>query len=67
MIVEDHQETKLLLDKIAFLESQLIQAEKREDWLKGQVEKAQETIKLLEYKKPPQKGLFGRLVGAIGK
>ena len=62
MIVEDNQETKLLLDKIAFLESQLIQAEKREDWLKGQVEKAQETIKLLEYKKPTPKGLFGRVI-----
>ena len=65
MIVEDNQETKLLLDKIAFLESQLIQAEKREDWLKGQVEKAQETIKLLEYKKPTPKGLFGRVISAI--
>ena len=65
VIVADNQETKLLLDKIAFLESQLIQAEKREDWLKGQVEKAQESIKLLEYKKPPQKGLFGRVISAI--
>ena len=55
----------ILLDKIAFLESQLIQAEKREDWLKGQVEKAQETIKLLEYKKPTPKGLFGRVISAI--
>lgn len=66
----DSQENKLLLDKIAFLESQLAQAEKREDWLKSQVEKAQETIQLLEHKKTasPQttkKGLFGRLIGAI--
>jgi hypothetical protein len=53
------------LDKIAFLESQLIQAEKREDWLKGQVEKAQETIKLIEYKKHPKKGLFSRVISAI--
>lgn len=63
--VVDTQETKLLLDKIAFLESQLRQAEKREDWLKGQVEKAQETIQLLEYKQPAKKGLFGRVIGAI--
>ena len=66
----DSQENKLLLDKIAFLESQLVQAEKREDWLKGQFEKAQETIQLLEHKKtasqqPSKKGLFGRLIGAI--
>jgi len=66
----DSQENKLLLDKIAFLESQLVQAEKREDWLKSQVEKAQETIQLLEHKKtaspqPSKKGLFGRLIGAI--
>lgn len=63
--VVDTQETKLLLEKIAFLESQLSQAEKREDWLKGQVEKAQETIQLLEYKQPAKKGLFGRVIGAI--
>ncbi len=63
--VVDTQETKLLLEKIAFLESQLSQAEKREDWLKGQVEKAQETIQLLEYKHPAKKGLFGRVIGAI--
>ena len=57
------------LVKIAFLESQLAQAEKREEWLKGQVETAQETIKLLEYKQPSaqpsKKGLLGRLLGAI--
>lgn len=65
VIAVDTQETKLLLDKIAFLESQLSQAEKREDWLKTQIEKAQETIKLLEYKQPAKKGLFGRVIGAI--
>jgi predicted transcriptional regulator len=63
--VADTQETKLLLDKISFLEAQLIQAETREDWLKGQVEKAQETIKLIEYKKHPKKGLFSRVISAI--
>jgi predicted transcriptional regulator len=65
----DSQENKLLLDKIAFLESQLAQAEKREEWLRGQVETAQETIKLLEHKQPSaqpsKKGLLGRLLGAI--
>jgi len=63
------QDNTLLLDKIAFLESQLAQAEKREEWLKGQVETAQETIKLLEHKQPSaqpsKKGLLGRLLGAI--
>ena len=66
--VESHDNT-LLLDKIAFLELQLAQAEKREEWLRGQVETAQETIKLLEHKQPSQqtskKGLLGRLLGAI--
>jgi hypothetical protein len=65
---ESHDNT-LLLDKIAFLESQLAQAEKREEWLRGQVETAQETIKLLEHKQPSaqpsKKGLLGRLLGAI--
>ena len=65
----DSQENKLLLDKIAFLESQLAQAEKREEWLKGQVETAQATIKLLEHKQPSaqpsKKSLLGRLLGAI--
>ena len=65
---ESHDNT-LLLDKIAFLESQLAQAKKREEWLMGQVETAQETIKLLEHKQPSaqpsKKGLLGRLLGAI--
>jgi predicted transcriptional regulator len=66
----DTQEKKLLLEKIALLESQLFKAEKMEEWLKGQFEKAQETIQLLEHKKaaspqPTKKGLFGRLIGAI--
>ncbi len=70
------QENALLLDKVAFLESQLVKAEEREErlriseeWLKGQVETAQATIKLLEHKQPSQqqtkKGLLGRLLGAI--
>ena len=37
-------ETDILREKIILLESQLAQAEKREEWLKVQVEKAQETI-----------------------
>ena len=63
--VIDTQETTLLLYKISVLESQLSQAAKREDWLKGQVEKAQETIQLLEHKPQTQKGLFNRVIGAI--
>lgn len=65
--VIDNTETAILKEKIAFLESQLAQAEKREEWLKGQVETAQETIKLLEHKQSPKKGLFGRLLGAINQ
>ncbi len=66
----DTQENRLLLEKIASLESQLVKAEKREDWLRERFEKAQETIQLLEHKKtaspqPTKKGLFGRLLGAI--
>ena len=65
----ESQENTLLIDKIAFLESQLAQAEKREEWLKGQVETAQATIKLLEHKQPSaqpsKKSLLGRLLGAI--
>lgn len=62
-----HAETAILKEKIAFLEAQLAQAEKREEWLKGQVETAQETIKLLDHKQLPKKGLFGRLLGAINQ
>ena len=43
---------------------QLAQAEKREEWLRGQVETAQETIKLLEHKQPsPQQAKKAYLVG----
>ena len=65
----ESQDNTLLIEKIAFLELQLAQAEKREEWLRGQVETAQETIKLLEHKQtsaqPGKKGLLGRLLGAI--
>ncbi len=66
----DTQENRMLLEKIASLEAQLVKAEKREDWLRERFEKAQETIQLLEHKKtasqqPSKKGLFGRLIGAI--
>lgn len=75
--VIDTTETAILKEKIAFLEAQLVKAEEREErlresekWLKGQVETAQETIKLLEYKQPSQqqpskRGLLGRVIGAI--
>ena len=62
----DDQEKSILLQKIAFLETQLSQAEKREEWLKGQVEKAQETIKLLEHKEAPAKGKQGLLRWLMG-
>ena len=74
--VIDTNETAILKEKIAFLEAQLVKAEEREErlreseeWLKRQVETAQETIKLLEHKQPSaqpsKKGLLGRLLGAI--
>jgi predicted nuclease with TOPRIM domain len=51
-------------------EKELLLQEK--EWLRGQVDKAQETIKLLEYRgqhgstnERPKKGLFGRLMGAV--
>jgi phage terminase small subunit len=65
----DSQEKTLLLEKIRLLESQLDDARERENWLKSQVETAQATIKLLEYRQPiqPEKrqGLFARVVKAI--
>jgi hypothetical protein len=47
------------------LEQQVQQASEREAWLKSQVEQAQTTIKLLEYRQPQKKGLFGRVLEAI--
>lgn len=65
----DSQEKALLLEKIRLLESQLDDARERESWLKSQVETAQTTIKLLEYRQPVQsekrQGLFARVVKAI--
>ena len=65
----DSQEKNLLLEKIRLLESQLDEAKERESWLKSQVETAQSTIKLLEYRQPAQpekrKGLLARVVKAI--
>lgn len=65
----DSQEKALLLEKIRLLESQLDDAKERESWLKSQVETAQTTIKLLEYRQPVQsekrQGLFARVVKAI--
>jgi len=65
----ESQEKALLLEKIRLLESQLNDAKERENWLKSQVETAQATIKLLEYRQPVQpekrQGLFARVVKAI--
>lgn len=65
----DSQEKALLLEKIRLLENQLDDAKQRESWLKSQVETAQATIKLLEYRQPTQpekrQGLFARVVKAI--
>ena len=61
----DFHEKQLLIDKIKMLEQQVQQASERESWLKSQVEQAQATIKLLEYKQPQKKGIFGRVLEAI--
>lgn len=62
----DSQEKTLLLEKIRLLEGQLGEARERETWLKSQVETAQATIKLLEYREPlKKKGLLARVVKAI--
>ena len=65
----DNQEKALLLEKIRLLENQLDDAKQRESWLKSQVETAQATIKLLEYRQPirqeKRQGLFARVVKAI--
>lgn len=59
------------------LQQERAKAEEREEWLKGQVEAAQQTIKLLEHQRPaptppatnpqarPKRGLLGRLIGAV--
>lgn len=61
----DLYEKQLLMDKIKMLEQQVQHANEREAWLKSQIEQAQATIKLLEYKQPQKKGLFGRVLEAI--
>lgn len=57
------------------LQQERAKAEEREEWLKGQVEAAQQTIKLLEHQRQatpgttqqtrPKRGLLGRLIGAV--
>jgi predicted transcriptional regulator len=61
----ESQEKQLLLDKIKMLEQTVQQSHERETWLKSQVEIAQTTIKLLEYKQPQKKGIFSRVLDAI--
>lgn len=58
------EKTLLLREKEAIVQEK--------EWLRTQVDKAQETIKLLEYRghqasahDKPKKGLFGRLIGAV--
>ncbi len=55
---------------VAFQEKTLLLQEK--EWLRAQVDKAHEVIKLLEYRghqappdDKPKKSLFGRLIGAV--
>lgn len=61
----ESQEKQLLLDKIKMLEQAVQLSHEREAWLKSQVEVAQATIKLLEYKQPHKRGVFSRVLKAI--
>lgn len=63
LTLDTNPEIELLKEKIRFLESNLSEARNREEWLKGQVDKLTETIKLLEAPKdePKKSGLFSRL------
>lgn len=63
----ESQEKQLLLDRIKILEKAVQQSHEREEWLKSQVEIAQTTIKLLEYKQPQKKSIFSRVLDAINK
>jgi hypothetical protein len=49
--LDTSQEVEFLKEKIRFLESNLSEARNREEWLKGQVDKLTEAVKLLE---PPK-------------
>lgn len=53
---ETSLEVELLREKIRFLESNLSEAKNREEWLKGQVDKLTEAVKLLE---PPKTKING--------
>jgi len=68
-----------LRQQVEQLQQERAKAEEREEWLRGQVEAAQQTIKLLEHQRPapaptppatsqqarPKRGLLGRLIGAV--
>jgi hypothetical protein len=73
----DLLERFLAQEKEAFLRDKAVLSQEKE-WLRVQVEKAQETIKLLEHYKPTvteqqqsirhertKRGLLGRLIGAV--
>ena len=59
---QDNLEVEFLKEKVRFLESNLAEAKTREEWLKGQVDKLTEAVKLLEAPKPEKKGLFSRII-----
>lgn len=73
------QQVEQLRQQVEQLKQERAKAEEREEWLKGQVEAAQQTIKLLEHQRPapvltppatnqqarPKRGLLGRLIGAV--
>ena len=51
--VENHPLYKAQLEKVQMLEESLRQAQAREEWQRGQMEKLTDTIKLLEAPKTP--------------
>jgi predicted nucleic acid-binding Zn-ribbon protein len=54
-------EIDLLNEKIRFLESNLSDARNREEWLRGQVDKLTEAVKLLQAPRQEKEGFFSRL------
>ena len=59
--VENHPLYKAKLEKIRLLEDTLRQAQEREEWQRGQMEKLTDTIKLLEAPKSPAPSEIGRV------
>lgn len=56
-------ETVVLRAQLELVREQLREAKDREVWLQQQVEKLTDTVKLLEHRPEPKKGLWARIFG----